>query len=286
MLIKPDKCLGVGINYRSEIIVDIQKNINSIDFIEINTERFFIDHYHYPLYQIIHSLPVVLHGLTLSVGSDQSISQVYLDNLLHTLNYVNCKWFSEHISATNVNGVEIRSLMPIEFTESRVKIIVQKIKKIMALTNITFLLENITYYYSMPNNSLNEAQFITEILDKSNCGLLLDINNLYVNSINHQYDPYEFIDKLPLERLVEVHLAGCDYIHDMLVDTHASRTKKEVLSLFKYVCQKAYIFGVVIERDDKLENFSELLEEVYLVRNILISNMKTCDDTNKKIQIK
>ena len=270
MFLKPDSCLGVGINYRNEIAANMVQHIEDLDFVEINTELFFLEKQNSLLDQIATSVPIVLHGLTLSVGTaNQSISQHYLDDLSCTLDRIDCEWFSEHIAITNVDGLEIRALMPVEFNEESIERIVRKNRQIMALTKKPFLLENITYYYSMPNSQLNEAYFIKEIIERSDCGLLLDINNLYVNSMNHHYNPYDFLNQLPLERVIEVHLAGCDYMHNMLVDTHASSVRKEVLALFQYVCQKTSINGVVIERDAKLNNFSELLNEVYLVREMV-----------------
>lgn len=273
MFCKPDYCLGVGINYRSEIFQDIFQYLDKIDFIEVNTERFFVSQNNENLTHIINSIPVVLHGLTLSIGtSDQDTSLSYFRNLSRTIEKTDCKWFSEHIAVTNVNGIEIRSLMPVEFTQERVDEIVRKTKEIMNVSKKPFLLENITYYYSMPTSNMTELSFIKKIVEDANCGILLDLNNLYVNSINHKYDPYEFLNQLPLERVVEVHLAGCDYIHEMLVDTHASSVRKEVLSLFQYLCKKTQINGVVIERDAKLNNFSDLINEVEIVRNILNKN--------------
>ncbi|MFZ2314091.1 MAG: DUF692 domain-containing protein [Gammaproteobacteria bacterium] len=260
--------LGVGINYTTSAAANICKNINTFDFIEVSTERFFIDHNNDKLDYIIENLPTVLHGLTLSLGASQTISENYLHNLKSTLGRINCEWFSEHIGLTNINGLEIRSLMPTEFTDQSVSNIVTKAKQIMALTNKPFLLENISYYFTMPNNNMSEVDFIQAVVKGSDCGLLLDLNNLYVNSINHKYDPYDFVDKLPLDRVVEVHLAGCEYMNGMLIDTHASHTKNEVLSLFEYVCDRAKISGVIIERDAKLDDFSLLVDEVNLVRGI------------------
>lgn len=270
MFIKPDYNIGVGLNYRNEIADELIKNIHRIDFLEINTERFFNNNINERLNKIIDKIPIVLHGLTLSLGSSSpDISQSYIDNLTNTLLKVDCQWFSEHIAITNVKDIEIRGLMPVELTEESIENIANKVKQVMSLSNKPFLLENITYYYSMPNSKINEIDFINRVIELSDCGLLLDLNNLYVNSINHSYDPYDFINKLPLDRIIEVHLAGCDYIYGMLVDTHASNVKDSVLSLLKYLCQKTKINGVVIERDDKLTNFQELLDEVALVKNII-----------------
>lgn len=273
MFIKPEACLGVGINYRGEIAADIVKHLEKIDFIEINTERFFVNDNDSNLKQIIASTPIVLHGLSLSIGTEnQNISQDYLTNLSHTLQKIDCEWFSEHIAITCVNGIEIRSLMPVEFTDESIERIVNNAKCIASLTKKPFILENITYYYNMPTSKMSEAYFIREIIERADCGLLLDLNNLYVNSINHRYDPYYFLDKLPLDRVVEIHLAGCEYMHDIWVDTHASSVSPEVIALFEYVCRKTRINGVVIERDAKLIHFLDLLEEVKIIRAILKKN--------------
>jgi uncharacterized protein (UPF0276 family) len=273
MFNKPNACLGVGINYRNEISDNLIRHLDHFDFIEIGTERFFIDKQNPHLATIMKSKPVVLHGLTLSLGTqNQAISELYLKNLTETLSTVNCAWFSEHIAVTSINGVELRSLMPVEFTASAVERIAHNVKKIKAVANKPFLLENITYYYAMPMSEMSEANFISQIASKADCGLLLDLNNLYVNAFNHQYDPYEFIHSLPLDRIVEIHLAGCDYMQDMLIDTHASAIRKDVLNLFDYLCRKTPINGVVIERDARLNHFSDLINEVQVVRDILRKN--------------
>lgn len=260
--------LGVGVNYTSDSADGIVNNLNHLDFVEINTERFFTDNKNENISKIINSLPVVLHGLTLSVGADQVVDKSYLDKLQKVFSSVNCEWFSEHIGMTNINGLEMRSLMPVEFNEESVGRVVNKVNQITKVSNKPFLLENISYYYTMPGTTMSEVRFIREIVTRADCGLLLDLNNLYVNSVNHCYDPYDFLHNIPLERVVEVHLAGCDYMYDMLIDTHASHTRKEVLSLFEYVCKRTNINGVVIERDAKLDDFSKLMEEVSLVRDI------------------
>jgi uncharacterized protein (UPF0276 family) len=273
MFKKPDYCLGVGVNFRNEIADDLMRHLHHFDFIEIGTERFFLDQFNPQIAQLIKEKPIVLHGLTLSIGTmNKEVSTLYMKNLSSVLQSVNCEWFSEHIAATNVNGLEIRSLMPVDFTEEAVQQIAKNAKKVMSLSSKPFLLENITYYYNLPSSIMTEAQFIKKILNTADCGMLLDLNNLYINAINHRYDPYAFINELPLEHIVEVHLAGCDYMHNMLVDTHASSIRKDVLNLFEYLCSRTAINGVVIERDARLNHFSDLLNEVQIVKDILKTN--------------
>lgn len=269
MFVKPSVCLGVGINYRNVIANDIVKNLHHIDCLEINTERLFIERDNVLMNKIIYTIPIVLHGLTLSIGSDQSIKKNYLDTLSHTLHRSNCHWFSEHLAITGIHDFSARTLMSIAFTETTIERIVNKVNTIQQYTHKPFLLENIAYYYVMPDSHLTEIAFVKAILEKTQCGLLLDLNNLYVNAINHHYDPYLFIDQLPSDRIVELHLAGCDYVGELLVDTHASPSREEVLDLLLYVVKKIPINGVIIERDAKLTYFSELIDEIYLVKDLL-----------------
>ncbi|HVE44793.1 MAG TPA: DUF692 domain-containing protein [Gammaproteobacteria bacterium] len=272
MFYKPSQCHGVGINYRSAIANDILQYAKEIDFIEMNTERLFFHSLNENLKNIIDIFPVTLHGLTLSLGEEnQVINKDYLSGLLKATQRVDCLWFSEHIGMTRTHNMELRSLMPVEFTEKSVDRIVKKVKLISGLVAKPFLLENISYYYPMPMSTMSEVNFIKAVVEKADCGLLLDLNNLYINAINHHYDPYAFIDALPLERIVEVHLAGCHYLYRMWVDTHATEVRLEVLALFEYLCKLTRVNGVVIERDAKLERFSDLLSEIKIVREILKS---------------
>ena len=261
--------LGVGINYRKEIADFILENISSIDFIEVNTERFFIQETDAKLEEITSRLPCVLHGLSLSLGDVDEIADSYFDNLSKTIEKTNCQWFSEHIAATKVKGIEVRNLMPVPFTEEVAKRIAKKINQISSITNKPFIIENVTYYYPMPGSKLSEIDFINLILDEANCGLLLDLNNLYCNSENHQYDPLAFIDKLPKNRVVEIHMAGGAKIHDMQVDTHATKISEDVYKLFEYCSESIPFKGAVLERDSGPDNFLDMIDEIKTMQSIL-----------------
>jgi uncharacterized protein (UPF0276 family) len=269
MFYKPNDCLGVGVNYRGEIARDILENINEFDFIEMGSELLFYK-YNENLHKIIDSKPITLHGLSMSIGSNElDVDSKYLSNLYSSVGLDGCKWFSDHLAVTSMNDYQLRTLMPIGFNQESLDRTIHKIKQVMSISEKPFLLENITYYYSMPTDTMSEIEFFSRVIRGSDCGILLDLNNLYVNSVNHHYDPIEFINLLPLDHIIEVHLAGCDYMMDTLIDTHASQIKKEVLDLFEYVCKLTFINGVVIERDDKLKIFSDLVDEVKMVRAIL-----------------
>lgn len=259
----------LGISYMNAIGPQIAKNIDVFDFIEAYSERFFIRDENSMLNHIIKNKPLVLHGLDLSLGSPEKIDEVYCKKLQAVIKETNCHWFSDHISLTKIDNIEVGHLMPICFNEENIELITSKVHALMKITEKPFLLENITYYYEIPHSNLGEAEFITQIIQRSNCGMLLDLNNLYLNSLNHKYDPYEFLSKIPLEHVVEIHLAGGSFKENMHVDTHANAISKEVWELFDYVAKFVPFRGVVIERDANFEPFSGIVDEIHLARSIM-----------------
>jgi len=247
----------------------IEKNIGEFDFIEAYSERFFIKDENSRLRRIAQDKPLVLHGLDLSIGSPEIIDEDYLDKLEIIIKETNCHWFSDHISLTKIDNIEVGHLMPISFNEENIDLIASKVKALQKRIDKPFLLENITYYYKIPNSDIGEAEFITQILESADCGMLLDLNNLYLNSLNHGYDPYTYLKKIPLERVVEIHLAGGSYKENMHVDTHANAISKDVWELFDFVAKTVPFRGVIIERDSNFEPFSEIIEEVRFARSIM-----------------
>lgn len=146
---KPHNIYGVGVNYRADISKDILNHLDKIDLIEVFTEKFFIKDDDTTLQEIIKNKPVVLHGLDISIGSSDNLSEEYLKNLSQTLNEVDCAWFSDHIALTQQDGVEVGHLMPVQFSESSAENIISKVNAIQKITNKPFILENITYYESI-----------------------------------------------------------------------------------------------------------------------------------------
>jgi uncharacterized protein (UPF0276 family) len=269
---KPGSNFGVGINYHHHFGEDILRNISQIDFIEVFTEKFFVKENDETLSKILKNIPLVLHGLDLSIGSSGPVKMEYLEKLRSLFNEINFEWFSDHVSLTHENNFEVGHLMPVQFSEENVFEISTKAKKVASLTSTPFLLENITYYYPIPGQSMSEEDFIAEILESADCGMLLDVNNLYINSQNHGYDPITFLNKIPVERVVEIHIAGGSFKHGMLVDTHANPVSNKVWNLFDEVCQRVPFNGVIIERDSNLDKLEDLIGEVNIAKKIMKKN--------------
>lgn len=274
MSYKSLETVGVGINYRNEIGPDIIPYLDMLDCIEVYTEKFFIQDYDKIFKKIIDTLPLTLHGLDLSIGSINDIDPHYLDKLTDTLKKVNHLWFSEHISLTQEEGVEVGHLMPIQFSKTVADRIIHKIKILKQLSDKPFLLENITYYYKIPGSTMTEAEFIRYILDTADCGMLLDVNNLYLNAKNHHYDPYQFLSALPLDRVVQLHMAGGSKKFGMLIDTHATPIWPDVWALCDYVVKMTPVRCIIIERDSNLPVFTDLIKEVETAKDILARHGK------------
>jgi uncharacterized protein (UPF0276 family) len=257
MFCKPSECLGVGVNFRNNISDDLIRHLNHFDFIEVMTERFFLDENNPNIANIIKEKPIVLHGVTMATDARR------LRKLGELLKHENCRWFSEHITAPNHVG---------EMTDESVDLLIHQAKKLMSISNKPFLLENIAYYYSMLPTKRSEAKFISHIVEEADCGILLDLYNLYVNAYNYRFDPYDFIHQIPQERIVEIHIASFQEMDNLTIDSYATPIRKDVFSFLDYLCARTPINGVVVEWDEKLNHFSDLLYEVDVVRDILRRN--------------
>lgn len=259
---------GVGVNYKSSFSNEILKNIGNIDILEIHSEKFFLDEEDCYLDKCCKEIPIVFHGLDMSLGSDEDLDNKYLGKLKKIITDKKPKWYSDHLSATRHGHIEVGHLMPIQFSIENYYKITDKIKKIKSEVNENFIIENITYYYEMPGSDMSEIDFISNIIRDSDCGMLLDINNLYINSMNHNFDPKDFLLKLPLDHIVEIHLAGGAYKFDMIVDTHANNIWKEVWELYEFALSKTDTYGVIIERDSNINDYTTIIDEINIAREI------------------
>ncbi len=217
-----------------------------------------------------HSLyPIISHGVNLSLGSSDELNIDYLTSLKQLINQYNIAWFSDHLCFTSIDGVYLHDLLPLPFNEATIKHIVKKIKFIQGFIEQPFLIENISYYMMMPYSTMNEAQFTAQILERADCGLLLDVNNVYVNAQNHNFDPHKFIDNLPLERVVQIHIAGHSQKQDMIIDTHGSPVIKPVYELLAYVLSKTKPKAILLERDQNFPPFGDIIDELKLIKQFV-----------------
>ena len=264
--------LGVGLGYRQEIKEDILAARSQIDFLELITDQ-YID---MPAYRpaeaqgLSQLFPLLLHGVDLSVGTATAPDPEYVRKLSALADRLDPEWVSDHLCFTGVPELNIGQLTPLAFNAETVEYAARNIRTVAGIVQRPFAVENISYYFRVPGSTMTEAQFITEVIERADCHLLLDLTNLANNAINNHYDPVGFLDQIPLERVLQIHLAG-GYWHDgVLLDTHSHPVPADVLELLRLVAGRMpALAGVMIERDQNFPPMAELLGELAAIRAIL-----------------
>jgi uncharacterized protein (UPF0276 family) len=205
--------------------------------------------------------PLVFHGLSLDIGGPDPLDKELVLAVRDLMDESNVLLYSEHLTYCAAEG-HLYDLLPIPFTEEAVHYVAQRVRQVQDIIGQRVALENASYY-AQPHTDLTEAQFISAVLEESDCDLLLDVNNIYVNSINHRYNPIAFLDALPLERTRYIHVAGhYNEAEDLKVDTHGADVIDPVWALLAHAYQRLGPVPTLLERDFNLPPLAKLLEEV------------------------
>ena len=267
---KIQKTLGIGLGFREQFRADIFLNQDKIDFLEITT-----DHYLDAKPQKFDELkllkehfPLIPHSLELSLGSAEGIDEEYLEKIAELVEFVEPEWFSDHLCFTKSGGVKIGHLAPVPYTTEAIKVFVKNITKVKTRIKTPLILENITYLVRFPSSEMSESAFIKTILEETDCGLLLDVTNLYINSQNFGFDWRKFLDEIPIERAVQLHFVGSHRYGNRLIDAHANHTEDEIFKVFAEVCKRCEIKGAILERDENFPPFDEILRELETARSL------------------
>lgn len=262
--------LGVGIGFREPFLSDLFLHQENIDFLEIVADHYFdaSRKKQNQLELLAQHFPIIPHALDLSLGSAEGIDEDYLGKLAELIDYLQPPWWSEHIAFTQAGGVAIGHLSPLPNTRESIETLCQNIEKVRRRINTPLILENITYTVDLPFSEMDEAVFLTEVLERTDCGLLLDVTNLFTNAKNHQFDALEFFEQLPLDRVVQLHFAGGHWHNGTLIDSHSQPTPPEVWSLVDQVLARVPVNGVILERDKNLPPFEHLVDELKQIRQI------------------
>ena len=262
--------LGVGLGFRKPFRSDLFLHRRRVDFLEI-----IADHYldaspekEQELDLLAAHFTLIPHAINLSLGSAEGIDPIYVQKLAGLIRRLNPPWWSEHIAFTQAGGVDIGHLSPLPFNREAIETLCRNIAEVRRWIEAPLILENITYTVNLPFSDMDEASFLAEVLERSDCGLLLDVTNVYTNSVNHGYDPVAFIERLPPERVVQLHFVGGHWREGVLVDSHSQPTPPQVWSLMEEVMKRMAVRSVVLERDENLPPFKELLGELEQVRQI------------------
>jgi uncharacterized protein len=210
----------------------------------------------------------VMHGVSLSIGSVETIDKTYLHDLRKLADRIQPKWISDHLCWTGVHGQNIHDLLPLPYTEETANHVVERVKQVQDFLGRRLLLENVSSYASYIDSDMTEWEFISYIANKSDCLLLLDVNNIYVSSYNHHFDPKAFIDGVPHNRVCQIHLAGHQNNGDYIIDTHDAPVIDPVWDLYAYTIAKLGNISTMIERDDNIPALEILVDELQRAREI------------------
>jgi uncharacterized protein (UPF0276 family) len=261
---------GVGLGLRREMLNELGNQTPSgIDFWEVAPENWipFGGKYQKVLKDFTSHTPFTTHGLSLSIGSPDPLDVNFVKSVKTFLDKHDIMFYSEHLSYCSGEG-HMYDLMPIPFTEEAVKHVVERVKQVQDIIERPLVLENVSYY-AAPGQEMTEQEFTLSILEESGCLMLLDVNNIYVNSINHNYDADAFLRAMPSNKIVYGHIAGhYDERDDLKVDTHGADVIQPVWDLLKTAYEVHGVFPTLLERDFNIPPIEELLVEVNKIRDI------------------
>lgn len=271
---------GVGIGYRSCIHREVMASAEEFDFLEIPAEdyvdayrRRYSDPDELLLQEAVARFPTVGHGSDVSVGSADPPPADYLERLGRFAQRVPVSEYSEHLTCTRAGEESVSCFVAIPFTDLGVAATVANAKRVARVVGLPFLLENICYHFPIPGSVMPEEEFFARVVREVDCGILLDITNVYINAINHHYDPRRFIRALPAERILQAHYCGFHRAPDgYLLDTHAELTQPEVWELLEEALTCTDIRAVILERDDKFLPWEQTINEVRLAREIFLKH--------------
>jgi uncharacterized protein (UPF0276 family) len=260
---------GAGLGLRRDIIADLDQPDLPIDFMEVAPENWINigGKLGKQFARITEQYPFVFHGLSLSIGGPAPIDESLVRSVKELMQRHSVSVYSEHLTYCSDDG-HLYDLMPIPFTQQAVEHVVRRIDQVQNILGRPIALENASYY-AAPNQEMSEIEFINQVVTRSGCQLLLDVNNIYVNSINHSYDPLEFLSALPGDKVTYGHIAGhFDEADDLKVDTHGADVIDPVWHLLSEAYRLFGIFPTLLERDFNFPPLNELLNEVDQIRQI------------------
>lgn len=219
--------------------------------------------------------PITCHGLSLSIGSPDELDVDFVKHVKLFLKQYNVKIYSEHLSYSKCDNAHLYDLLPIPFREDAVKHIVERIKQVQDILEMPLAIENVSYYTPVAAQ-MKEEDFISAIVTESGCNMLLDVNNVYVNSFNHNYNAKEFIKKLPLNKVAYIHMAGHEQVSDtLIIDTHGQPMIDPVYELFDYAVELIKPVPVLLERDFNIPELLELQAEINRLDGIVSKKWQT-----------
>lgn len=261
--------LGVGVGLRVPHYRRIFAEKPRIDFVEVISENFMgaggRPRHH--LERALELYPLVQHGVSLGIGGPEAPSQSYLESLRELVRRTKTPWVSDHFCWCGAGGAHLHDLLPLPFTPELVRTVADRARKIQDFLGVPFALENTSSYLTYKASTLAEWEFIAEIAERADIGLLFDVNNVFVTAYNHGLDPIAFVEAVPAERIVQIHLAGHTNLGTHIIDTHDGHVTDPVWDLYRLTIERAGAVSTLVEWDDAIPELETLLAEAERARS-------------------
>jgi len=265
--------LGYGLGLRTAHYQALLSELPPLDWLEVLSENYMVaggkplDY----LDRIRAHYPVVMHGVSLSIGSSDPLNRNYLRQLKTLAQRIEPHWISDHLCWTGIHHKNMHDLLPLPYTEEALQHIVTRVKDVQDYLGQRILLENVSSYLTYTASAMSEWEFLRAVCEQADCLLLLDINNIYVSARNHGFDPLTFLEAIPIERVQQFHLAGHSMNGDMIIDTHDAPVIDPVWALYAQAVRRFGAVSTLLERDDNIPGLPELIAELAHARTLASS---------------
>jgi uncharacterized protein (UPF0276 family) len=262
--------LGFGLGLRTDHYETILADKPPVDWFEVITENYLVPGGK-PLYyldRIRADYPMVMHGVSLSIGGTDALNFDYLRQVKTLAERIEPAWISDHLCWTGVNGVNLHDLLPLPYTEEAIQHVVNRVRAVQDFLGRRILLENASSYITYSHSEMSEWEFLGAVVERADCLILLDINNIYVSAHNHGFDPLVYLNNVPANRVQQFHLAGHLNLNNIIIDTHGDSVIDPVWALYEAALRRYGPVSTMIERDDNIPPFGELLAELEMARQI------------------
>jgi uncharacterized protein (UPF0276 family) len=262
--------LGFGLGLRVDHYEAILADNPPVDWFEALTENYLVpggkplDY----LMRIRERYPMVMHGVSMSIGSTQPLDRDYLAQVKALAARVEPQWVSDHLCWTGIAGRNMHDLLPLPYTEEALANVVERVRTVQDILGRRILLENVSSYVSYRDSQVTEWEFLSEIARRADCLILLDVNNIYVSSVNHEFDPLDYLNAIPVDRVQQIHLAGHENHGDYLIDTHDHPVPDPVWELYSAAVRRFGSVSTMIERDANIPPLEELCAELDAARQL------------------
>ncbi len=266
----PDHFLGFGLGLRTDHFQEVLDTKPKVDWFEVISENFMVDggKPKYFLHAIREHYPIVMHGVSLSIGSTDPLDMNYLRKLKVLINEVQPEWISDHLCWTGAHQTNSHDLLPLPYNEEAINHLVERIQRVQDFLGRQILMENVSSYLTYHNSDMTEWDFYNEVINRADCLALLDVNNIYVSARNHDFSALDYLAGMNKNRIRQIHLAGHTDYGDYVIDTHDHDVPDPVWTLYQDALKKFGWVSTMIERNEKIPALKDLVNELAIASDI------------------